>query len=217
MSEPAGKSPNVPARADVISADDIARRLGEAARAGGERRNRSGGAPVHLWNPDYCGELDIRIARDGLWHYLGTPIGRPQLVRLFASVLRRDADDRYYLVTPVEKIGITVDDVPFVAVDFHVEGEGSGQSLVFLTNVGDEAAAGPENPIRLERNEKTGEPTPYVLIRGRLEARIDRKSFYRLVDIGEVKGEHFGVCSGGEFYPLATVAELDGAELDGAS
>ncbi|MEM6669019.1 MAG: DUF1285 domain-containing protein [Pseudomonadota bacterium] len=188
----------------TVSADDIARRLGEAARSAA----KSGGAPVHLWNPAYCGDLDIRIARDGLWYYLGTPIGRPPLVKLFSSVLRRDDDDKYYLVTPVEKIGIRVDDVPFVAVDFRSEGDGKAQSLVFQTNVGDEVAAGPENPIRVKRNPDTGEPTPYVLVRGRLEARIDRKSFYRLVDIGAVEGEMFGLWSGGAFYPLATVDEI---------
>ncbi|MCY3996329.1 MAG: DUF1285 domain-containing protein, partial [Rhodobacter sp.] len=152
------------------SADGIA----SAARAA----SRRGPPPVHLWNPPFCGDLDIRIARDGTWFYLGTPIGREELVKLFSSVLRRD-DDGYFLVTPVEKVGITVDDAPFVAVDFEVRGKGRDQILTFTTNVGDSAAAGPDHPIRVERDGRTGEPSPYVLVRARLEALIDRKSFYR--------------------------------------
>lgn len=206
MSDPAHRpGPNQP-----ITADALTRRLTDmAARDGGQ--GRRGPAPVHLWEPEYCGELDIRIARDGLWHYLGTPIGRPALVRLFASVLRKDADGRHYLVTPVEKIGITVDDAPFVAVDFTVEEPGPAQRLRFVTNVGDEAVLGPEHPLRMRRDPDTGEPTPYILVRGRLEARIDRKSFYRLADIGETEdgpdGPRFGLRSDGAFFALADAEE----------
>jgi len=179
-----------------------------SARAASKGR---GLPPVHKWNPPDCGDLDMRIARDGTWFYLGTPIGRPELVRLFSTILRKD-DDRYVLVTPVEKVGITVDDAPFVALDFEVEGEGREQVLRFLTNVGDAAEAGPDHPIRVERDAETGEPSPYVLVRDRLEALIDRKSFYRLVDLGarhEVEGiEWFGVWSGGEFYPIIPSDEL---------
>ncbi|WP_417523352.1 DUF1285 domain-containing protein [Marinovum sp.] len=167
--------------------------------------------PVHLWNPPDCGDLDMRIARDGTWFYLGTPIGRKELVRLFSTILRKDGD-RYVLVTPVEKVGITVDDAPFVAVDFEVSGEGREQVLTFETNVGDFTVAGPEAPIRVERDAETGEPAPYVLVRAELEALIDRKSFYRLVEIGqhhEVEGERwFGLWSSGVFFPVIPSAEL---------
>ena len=177
--------------------------LADAARAAQGR----GLPPVHLWNPPFCGDLDMRIARDGTWFYLGTPIGRFELVRLFSTILRRDGDD-YFLVTPVEKVGITVDDAPFVAVDFEPEGEGATQALIFETNVGDKVAAGPENPIRVVRDPKTGEPSPYVLIRANLEALIDRKSFYRLVDIGAHHDGWFGVWSGGEFFQVIPSDEL---------
>ena len=126
---------------------------------------------------------------------------------------RRDGDD-YFLVTPVEKVGITVDDAPFLAVDFEVEGTGKDQVLTFLTNVADKAVAGPDHPIRVTRNPETGEPSPYVLIRDRLEALIDRKSFYRLVDLGEtaeVEGvDWFGLRSAGQFFPIIPAAELTG-------
>ena len=187
------------------SAESIA----EAARAAKKGR---GLPPVHAWNPPFCGDLDIRIARDGTWFYLGTPIGRPELVKLFASILRKDGDE-YFLVTPVEKVGITVDDAPFVAVDFEAEGQGRDQLLTFVTNVGDHAAAGPEHPIRVERDAGTGEPAPYVLVRDRLEALIDRKSFYRMVDLG-AHAEHagaqwFGVWSGGVFWPIIPSSALE--------
>ena len=162
---------------------------------------------MHLWNPPFCGDIDMRIARDGTWFYLGTPIGRPALVKLFSTILRRDGDD-YFLVTPVEKVGITVDDAPFVAVDFNAVGDG----LEFETNVGDRFIAGPDHPIRVVRDPETGEPSPYVLVRANLEALIDRKSFYRLVDIGE-HADHdgdrwFGVRSQGVFFPIIPSAEL---------
>ena len=167
--------------------------------------------PVHLWNPPDCGDLDMRIARDGTWFYLGTPIGRKELVRRFSTILRKDGA-RYVLVTPVEKVGITVDDAPFVAVDFEVAGEGRDQGLTFETNVGDFTVAGPEAPIRVERDAETGEPSPYVLVRAELEALIDRKSFYRLVEIGahhEVEGERwFGLWSSGTFFQVIPSAEL---------
>ena len=163
--------------------------------------------PVHLWNPPFCGDLDMRIARDGTWFYLGTPIGRPALVKLFSSIIRRDGDD-YFLVTPVEKVGITVDDAPFIAIDFDMEGD----ALVFETNVGDRVTASADNPIRVERDPKTGEPSPYVLVRTNLEALIDRKSFYRLVDIGETSAldgiDWFGVRSAGQFFPIIPAADL---------
>ena len=191
---------------DPAAADNLARAVAAATKG------KRGPAPVHLWNPPYCGELDIRIARDGMWWYLGTPIGRKELVRLFASVLKLE-DGRYYLVTPVEKIGITVDDAPFVAVDFEVADPGPAQAITFETNVGEHSVAGPDNPIRVVRDPETGEPSPYVHVRSGLEALIDRKSYYRLVEIGEheeVDGVRwFGLRSGGVFFPMIPSQELD--------
>ncbi|MDJ0820176.1 MAG: DUF1285 domain-containing protein [Paracoccaceae bacterium] len=163
--------------------------------------------PVHKWNPPFCGDLDMRIARDGTWFYLGTPIGRFELVKLFSSILRKDGD-QYFLVTPVEKVGITVDDAPFVATDFAIAGEGADQVLTFETHVGDFATAGPEHPIRVDRDPDTGEPAPYVLIRANLEALIDRKSFYRLVELGAHHEGWFGVWSLGQFFPMIPSDEL---------
>ena len=166
--------------------------------------------PVEKWDPPFCGDLDMRIARDGTWFYLGTPIGRPELVKLFSSILRKDGAD-YFLVTPVEKVGITVDDAPFVAVDFEATGDGPDQVLTFTTHVGDMAIAGPDHPIRVARDPETGEPSPYVLIRRNLEALIDRKSFYRLVEIGTHHDGWFGLWSGGQFFPVIPSRELDAA------
>ncbi len=184
-----------------------AENLAHAAKAASGK----GPPPVHLWNPPFCGDLDIRIARDGTWFYLGTPIGRKELVKLFSSILRRDGDG-YFLVTPVEKVGIRVDDAPFVAVDFETRGDGRDRILTFTTQVDDRVVAGPDHPIRVERDSETGEPSPYVLVRARLEALIDRKSFYRLVDIGTVEDiegvEQFGLWSAGEFFPIIPAAEL---------
>ena len=193
-----GQNPVIP-NAESIAA---------SARAAAKGR---GIPPVHLWNPPHCGDLDIRISRDGTWFYMGTPIGRPELVRLFSTILRKDGDS-YVLVTPVEKVGITVEDAPFVAVDFELEGSGQAQTLTFTTNVADTVKAGPDAPIRIERDPKTGEPSPYVRIRANLDALIDRKSFYRLVDIctSEIyQGKDwFGVWSGGQFFPIIPSAEL---------
>ena len=184
-----------------------AENLAAAAKEAGKR----GLPPVHLWNPEFCGDLDMRIARDGTWFYLGTPIGRKELVRLFSTILRRDGDD-YFLVTPVEKVGITVEDAPFVAVDFERDGEGQDQVLTFETNVGDVVVAGPDNPIRVARDAETGEPSPYILVRRNLEALIDRKSFYRLVEIGSHEDRDgtrwFGLWSSGQFFTVIPSAEL---------
>ena len=189
--------------ANTPNPDDLAAVIKTAAK--------KGPPPVHLWDPPFCGDLDIRIGRSGQWFYLGSPIGRMPLVKLFASVIRKDGDD-YFLVTPVEKIGITVDDAPFVAVDFEATGEGAEQVLTFTTNVDDVAVAGPDHPIRVERDPETGEPSPYVLIRRNLEALIDRKSYYRLVDIGAVEeaegARMFGLWSSGTFFPIIPAAEL---------
>jgi hypothetical protein len=190
----------------------IVRPTADSLAANVSRAAKSGPPPVHLWNPPFCGNIDMRIARDGTWFYQGTPIGRPALVRLFSSIIRRDGEE-YFLVTPVEKVGITVDDAPFVAVDFEREGQGEDQVLTFVTNVGDRAVAGPDHPIRVLRDPTTGEPSPYVHIRANLEALIDRKSFYRLIDLGEQQGlaeeAWFGVRSGGVFFPIIPSAELE--------
>jgi hypothetical protein len=174
--------------------------LVERARASGEKRR--GLPPVHLWNPEVCGDLDIVIRKDGLWLHEKTPIGRKELVRLFSTVLRKDPDG-YWLVTPVEKMRITVEDAPFRAVRVDRDGEG----LRFLTNVEDEVIAGPENVIRVETDPSTGEPAPYLHVRRGLEARIDRAVFYELVDLAEERempgGPVLGVVSMGEFFPLA--------------
>ena len=263
------------------SADTLASTVSRAAR--------KGPPPVHLWNPPYCGEMDLRIARDGSWIHEGTPIGREAMVRLFASILKKE-EGRFYLVTPVEKLGITVEDAPFIAVDMEVEagdapegesgadaapgpsgaegadraapardagisappaGEGSppaptggpapvpgtpgeglaqgiaaagpgpvrdtadappagqdhGPRLTFVTNVGDRVTASADNPIRVERDPVTEEPAPYVHIRRGLEARIDRKTFYRLVDLAQKRDGWLGVSSCGSFFPIAPVPE----------
>lgn len=184
-----------------------AENLAAAARAAG----RKGPPPVHLWNPPFCGDLDMEIRRNGTWFYLGTPIGRHALVRLFSSILRKDGDD-YFLVTPVEKVGIRVVDAPFVAVDAEVEGKGPGQTITFTTNVEDMVTAGPDHPIRVARDPETGEPAPYVLVRANLEALIDRKTFYRLVERGAHEDHEgtrwFGLWSGGSFFPVIPSADL---------
>lgn len=196
--------------AKAMSAQNIERPTAEGLAVSAQAATKGRALPpVEDWNPPFCGDLDMRIARDGTWFYQGTPIGRPALVRLFSTILKREGDD-YFLVTPVEKVGITVEDAPFVAIDFDRVGEG----LRFETNVGDRVLAGPQAPIRVVRDAETGEPSPYVLIRRNLEALIDRKSFYRLVDIGEhadIAGKRwFGLRSGGAFFGLIPSDELEG-------
>lgn len=190
-----------------MSATPTADGLAQAARKAAQK----GPPPVHLWNPPFCGDLDMRIARDGTWFYNGTPIGRAPLVKLFSSILKLE-DGKFFLVTPVEKVGITVDDAPFVATDFEVENAGADQVIRFTTHVGDQTEAGIDNPIRVLRDPETGEPSPYVHVRRGLEALIDRKSFYRLVDIGTVEmhdgADWFGLRSGGVFFPVQLAAEL---------
>jgi hypothetical protein len=161
--------------------------------------------PVEKWHPAHCGDIDIRIARDGTWFHMGTPIGRKELVRLFSTILRKDADG-FHLVTPVEKMRIVVEDAPFLAVLLRAEGEGRDQRLTFTTNVGDETVAGTGNPIRVETDPATEEPSPYVHVRRGLEAKIARSVFYQLADLAVPgEGEHeglLGVWSGGQFFAL---------------
>jgi len=161
--------------------------------------------PVHLWNPDFCGDIDMRIARDGTWYYLGTPIGRKPMVKLFSTIIRRDGDD-YFLITPVEKVGIKVDDAPFVAVTLEVEGQGEAQVLRFTSNVDESVLADDEHPLRVEIDPLTQEPAPYILVRHNLEALIHRNVFYQLVELAqtrEIDGQNWlGVWSSGVFFPI---------------
>jgi hypothetical protein len=173
----------------------------EAVAAAAKQAPGRGLPPVHLWNPAHCGEIDIVIRRDGLWFHEGSPIGREALVRLFSTVLRKDPDG-FHLVTPVEKMKITVEDAPFIAVRVDKVGE----ALRFVTNVGDEVEAGPDNAIRVEMNPKTGEPRPYLHVRRGLEARIRRPVFYELVEMAQERetpeGPRLGVSSNGAWFPV---------------
>ena len=155
-----------------LSLADIAR-LAEAARL----------PPVHSWNPEICGDSAMRIARDGTWHHEGSPIGRPEMVRLFSTILRREADGGFVLVTPVEKLGIVVEDAPFVAVELKSEGEGRERRLAFRLNTGDAVIAGPEHRLRFERG-----PTPYVEVRAGLDARVARPVYYELAELALAEG-----------------------------
>jgi hypothetical protein len=165
--------------------------------------------PVHLWNPPYCGDLDMRIAADGTWFYMGTPIGRPALVKLFASVLKNE-DGRFFLVTPVEKVGIKVDDMPFLAVEMEARGEGADRTLIFRTNVDDVVECGPAHALRFEV-EAEGGLRPYLHIRRDLWAKVTRALYFDLVSLGEIRQEGdrelFGVTSAGEFFAMGP-AEL---------
>ncbi|WP_076363807.1 DUF1285 domain-containing protein [Phaeovulum vinaykumarii] len=195
MTPTSGAQANVTPSTNAPSPDSLAQ---TAARF-------KGPAPVHLWNPPFCGDIDMEIRADGTWFYQGTPIGRAPLVRLFGSILKREGD-RYFLVTPHEKVGIRVEDAPFVAVD----AEAGPAGLTFTTNLGEEVLAGPEHPLRLAGTDAA--PRPYVMVRAGLEALIDRKTFYRLVEIAEpedVDGRQMlGLRSGGAFFPLIAMQAL---------
>ncbi|MFG1392255.1 DUF1285 domain-containing protein [Xanthobacter agilis] len=179
-----------------------------AVRAAGD----SGPAPVDKWNPPDCGDMDLRIAADGTWFYMGTPIGRPALVRLFASVLTREGE-RFVLKTPVEKIGIRVDDAPFQAVEMAEEPGADGRTLVFRTNLDDLVRCGPGHGLRFAPGAAPGAFMPYIHVRNGLEARLTRAVSFDLAAAGEVRGvegrEMFGVASGGMFFPIMPAAELD--------
>lgn len=171
----------------AVSAEGIAAAAGQASRGGP--------APVHLWNPPFCGDLDMEIRADGTWFYQGTPIGRPAMVRLFSTILKREGD-RFFLVTPAEKVGIRVADAPFVAVDAEI----APDAVTFTTNVGERVTAGPDHPVTLRGD--ADEPRPYVHVRAGLEALIDRKTFYRLADAATLENGRAGIRSGGVFFPL---------------
>ena len=164
--------------------------------------------PVHLWEPEYCGDIGLKIDRSGQWYYGGSPIGRKRLVRLFSTVLRHDEDGEHYLVTPVEKIRVEVEDAPFIATLMFVEGEGQSRVLRFETNVGDITEAGRDHALRFQID-ADGTPAPYVHVRARLEALIARAVFYDLVELAETKGDMFGVWSGGVFFPIARAADIE--------
>jgi hypothetical protein len=174
------------------------------------RENR-GLPPVERWNPPFCGDIDMRIAADGTWFYQKTPIGRPALVKLFASVLKREGDN-YFLVTPVEKVGLIVEEVPFLAVELKVEQDARRQVLNFRTNVDDWVTAGPGHALRFEPQPANGGLKPYLHVRRELWAKVTRSLFYDLVELGEerdVGGKAmFGVCSSGEFFAMAEASAV---------
>ena len=186
-----------------------------------ERAGASGKGlpPVERWNPPFCGDIDMEIRRDGTWFYMGTPIGRLPLVRLFSSVLRKDDDGRTYLVTPVEKVAIKVEDAAFLAVEMNHRIESGIQILTFRTQTGDIVEAGPDNPIRFMTAEGNAGIKPYVLVRGRLEALLARPVMYELVAHGEEKDKDgqrmFGVSSHGTFFPIMPADELLRQSLNG--
>jgi hypothetical protein len=167
----------------------------------------SGNAPVERWDPPYCGDIGLAIGPDAAWTYRGSPITRVSLVKLFARVLRRDADGRTYLVTPAEKIDVTVADAPFLAVEMEVHGEGAAQQLIFRTNVDDIVTAGPEHPISFALQEAGG-LKPYVRVRGRLDALVSRAVTYDLLELiaGNENGGEAGIWSGGGFFAVPSAA-----------
>jgi hypothetical protein len=184
--------------------------LARLTEALGSDAKRKGPPPVERWNPAYCGEIDLRIAANGTWHYMGTPINRPALVKLFSTVLRRDPE-RYVLVTPVERVGIEVEDVPFLAVEMAVEGVGDSRQIAFRTNVDDLVQVGPEHPLRFDQDANGG-VRPYVKVRGELWARVTRALALDLIALGEEKDVDgvttFGVTASGMFFHIAPVSEL---------
>jgi len=166
-------------------------------------------APVESWNPPYCGDIGLKILRDGTWLYQGSPIGRPALVKLFAGVLRKDQDGKTYLVTPAEKVDVGVEDAPFLAVEMEVQGSGGAQQLIFRTNVDDVVACGAEHPLRFAQQQPGGGLKPYVHVRGRLEALLTRALLHDLIALAVEEARDgkraVGIWSGGVFFPLPDV------------
>jgi uncharacterized protein len=181
-----------------------------AGQTGGEER---GLPPVERWNPPFCGDIDMEIRSDGTWFYMGTPIGRQPLVRLFSTVLRKEEDGKTYLVTPVEKVGIRVADTAFIAVEMSATMRDGATVLTFRTNVGDVVEAGPDHPLRFVIHGENRELKPYLHVRGRLEARVSRPVMYDIVELGEtveIDGtEMFCVRSAGAVFPIMPAAELE--------
>ena len=214
-------------RAEVPAASRFARLMGEPYIKGmsspptpdqtlssftslAKNHSAKGPPPVHSWNPPFCGDIDMRIASDGTWFYLGTPIGRPALVKLSASILRKDPD-RFVLVTPVEMVGITVEDAPFIAIAMEATQDKDGPHIHFRTNVDDIVTAGPDHPLRFAPDTKGG-LKPYIRIRGDLWAKVSRAVYYDLVALGEeraIDGQRFfGIASGGSFFPMIDADHL---------
>jgi len=167
-------------------------------------------APVEQWNPPYCGDIGLKIGRDGTWYYQGSPIDRAQLVKLFASILRRDNDGQHYLVTPVEKVSVMVEDAPFLAVEMEVQGSGRDQQLIFRTNIDDIVLCGPNNPMRFALEPSSGGLKPYVLVRGQLEALVTRSVYYDLMDLsGRCEApDADGIWSGGQLFEFPKLGDL---------
>ena len=198
----------------IQTASDAAGLAAMISRAADQKAGgKPGLPPVERWNPPFCGDLDMEIRADGTWFYMGTPIGRQPLVRLFSTVLRKDEDGRTYLVTPVEKVGIRVEDAPFVAVEMNVSTRDGEQVLTFRTNVGDVVEAGREHPLRFVIEGEHSELKPYLLVRGRREALVSRPVMYDLVELGEtVEADGramFAVRSGGEVFSVMPASELE--------
>lgn len=177
-----------------------------AARGAGQK----GLPPVHLWNPDFCGDIDMRIGSDGTWFYMGTPIGRPALVRLFSTILKREGD-KHFLVTPVEKVGIRVDDAPFMAVEMQTDGSGDARRLHFRTNVDDWVECDAAHELRF-KEARDGGLTPYLHVRRDLWAKVTRPIYYDLVELGEERSvngrDMFGVQSAGVFFAMAGAEQV---------
>lgn len=167
-------------------------------------RDHGGLPPVERWNPDYCGDSFIRIARDGSWFHQGEPIRRPALVRLFSTILRKD-DEGFMLVTPAEKLSIAVEDAPFIAVAMAPSGEGDDQRLTFTTNVGDDVTAGPNHGLRFVPDSKSGAPVPYLHVRRGLEAKLARPVYYQLVERAVMRGKDLGVWSDKSFFVMGAM------------
>lgn len=211
MTPAANINETLPAMSDIkhdplhwgAPAPDVLRGLAEIQAEAAHTRKLP---PVETWNPPFCGDLDIRIGVDGTWFYLGSPIGRPGLVRLFSTILRRDEDGKHYLITPVEKVGIRVDDAPFTAVHVDCRGEGAGRELEFTTNVGDVVVADADHRLTVHTDPSDLTPRPYLRVRGRLDALVSRAVFYELVAMGEARqtpsGTELGVMSRGIFFVL---------------
>lgn len=179
--------------------DDLAGlSLAEIARLAEEKKL----PPVDKWNPTHCGDSEMRIARDGTWYHQGSPIGRQAMVRLFSTILRREPDGRFVLVTPVEKLDIEVEEAPFVAVELKAEGEGRSASLAFRLNTGELVMAGPDHPLRFEAGPEG--PHPYIRVRGGLDALVARPVYYELAEIALADGDPPGLWSGGAFFPMAS-------------
>lgn len=186
----------------TVSLTNLEHALAQSKGKGGVSSGPPGG-------PQMCGDIDMRIARDGTWHYMGSPIGRKPLVKLFASVLQRDESGAFWLITPAEMCRIQVEDAPFTAVEMTIEGAQANQTLIFRTNLDEIVTAGPNHPIRVQTDPDTREPAPYIMVRDGLEALIVRSVFYDLVDIGEERpgdpGGMFGVRSRGEFFEIGSL------------